>query len=44
MTKCMCVVLVYFLTLRMSIFEKKIVEGNKYRCVNKASSDKDLTF
>jgi len=31
----MCVVLVYFLTLRISIFAKKIVEGNKHRCVNK---------
>ena len=36
----MCVVLVYFLTLRISIFEKKIVEGNKHRCVIKTSSDK----
>ena len=36
----MCVVLVYFLTLRISIFEKKIVEGNKRRCVNKTSRDK----
>jgi len=36
----MCVVLVYFLTLRISIFEKKIVEGNKHRCVNKTSRDK----
>ena len=35
-----CVVLVYFLNLRMSIFEKKIVEGNKHRCVNKTSRDK----
>ena len=36
----MCVVLVYFLTLRISIFEKKIVEYNKHRCVNKTSRDK----
>ena len=36
----MCVVLVYFLTLRISIFEKKIVEGNKHRCVYKTSRDK----
>jgi len=37
MTKCMCVVLVYFLILLISIFEKKNVEGNKHRCVNKIS-------
>ena len=37
---CMCVVLVYFLTLSISIFEKKIVEGNKHRCVNETSRDK----
>ena len=36
----MCVVLVYFLTLRISIFDKKVVEGNKHRCVNKTSRDK----
>ena len=36
----MCVVLVYFLTLRISIFAKQIVEGNKHRCVNKTSRDK----
>ena len=35
----MCVVLVYFLTLRISSFGKKIVEGNKHRCVNKISRD-----
>jgi len=35
----MCVVLVYFLTLRISIFEEKKVEGNKHRCVNKTSHD-----
>jgi len=33
----MCVVLVYFLTLRISIFEKKIVKG---RCVNNTLRDK----
>mgnify|MGYP006890297952 CR=1 FL=1 len=31
----MCMVLVYFLNLRISIFEEKNVEGNKHRCVNK---------
>ena len=36
----MCVVLVYFLTLRISILFLKIVEGNKHRCVNKTSRDK----
>ena len=36
----MCVVLVYFLTLRISIFANKIVEGNKHKCVNKTSCDK----
>ena len=35
----MCVVLVYFLTLSISIFEKIIVEGNKHRCVNETSRD-----
>jgi len=36
----MFVVLICFLTLRISIFENKIVEGNKHRCVNKTSRDK----
>ena len=36
----MCAVLVYFLTLHISILKKKIVEGIKHRCVNKTSRDK----
>ena len=36
----MCVLLVYFLTLRISIFEKKIMENKKHKCVNKTSRDK----
>jgi len=36
----MCVVLVYFLTLLVSIFAKKNVQVNKHRCVNKTSRDK----
>jgi len=40
MTKSICV-WYWFIFLRISIFEKVILEGNKHRCVNKTSHDKD---